>query len=118
MNPKTRLSLTAMAGFTSKTTGIQGVVVWLNPGEGGAHGPMVKVSNVKGKTRFEAKDCFSVSIPRNPQHSPTIVAGECELTAKELKRVISFIANNIDQLLQIWRAEALPDELTFTKVGS
>ncbi len=116
MNPKTQLSPTVMAGFTGKTTGIQGVVVWLNPGDGGAHGPMVKVSNVKGKAPFEAKDCFSVSIPRNPQHSPTVVAGECELTARELKQVISFIANNIVQLLQIWRSEALPDELTFTKV--
>lgn len=116
MNPKTQLSPNVMTGFTSKITGIQGVVVWLNPGDGGVHGPMLKVSNVKGKARFEAKDCFSVSIPRNPQHSPTVVAGECELTAKELKRVLSFVSNNIVQLLQIWRSEALPGELTFTKV--
>ena len=117
MEAKTRLPLTAMAGFTEKTTGIPGVVVWLNPGYGSVHEPRLKVSNVKSKARFEGKDCFSVSIPKDPHLSPTIVAGKCELSAKELKLVLSFIANNVPQLLRIWRAEALPDEVVFTKVS-
>ena len=61
-----RFRLAAMAAFGQKSTGIENVVIWLIPGDGGKHGPRIKVSNIRGKASFESADCFSVSIPSNP----------------------------------------------------
>ena len=114
-NVQARERLAAMAAFGQKTTGLPGIIIWIIPGYGDKHGPRIKVSNLKNKARFESKDCFSVSVPRNSSHSASVVSGHCELPAKELKQVLAFVNNNVPQLLSLWLAQALPEEVDFVK---
>ena len=113
-NPRYRLA--AMSAFGQKSTGLPNIVIWLIPGDGGQHAPRIKVSNIRGKARFDNKDCFSVSIPTDPTKTPAVVAGSSEFSAKELKQILGFVQNNVPQLLSLWCAECLPEDVTFTKV--
>jgi len=52
--------LMEMANITSKTTGIENVVIWIGPNPS-THGKRIKISNVANS--FRLSDCFTLTIP-------------------------------------------------------
>lgn len=96
-----------MANLSSKSTGIERVVIWASQAQDGAkrHGPRVKVS-ANLTARANPDDLFVLSI----QDSPVILAGESELPADTLEDVKAWVSQNKDVLLSYWRGDVTTDE--------
>lgn len=96
-----------MANLSSKSTGIERVVIWASQAQDGAkrHGPRVKVS-ANLTARANPDDLFVLSI----QDSPVILAGESELPADTLEDVKAWVSQNKDALLSYWRGDVTTDE--------
>jgi len=100
----------AMSNLRSRTTGIQGAVIWISTGtsSGGKklqHGPRVKVT--LGETASVSKGSASVSVGTNPR----VLAGT--LPAKIEKDVLAWVRLNQNALTRYWNdeletAEVLP----------
>ena len=74
--------------------------IWISTKQA-SHGTRIKVyDKPNGKN-------FSVWISDNPK----IVAGECFVNAKELKRIFAFILKYKDDLIAYWNSELTTDEL-------
>ena len=74
--------------------------IWISV-ENASHGPRIKVYSEDGEGNF------SVSI----SDSPRIVAGNCFVSSKELKRIIKFISLNKETLLNYWEFKITSKEL-------
>lgn len=97
------VAIEAMSNLRPKSTGIEGVVIWVSAGEfegkEGQHGPRVKVILGGGKVTQETlKAAPSVSIK-----DAKVVWGK--LSGKTLKQVQQFIAMNRETLLRYWNQE-------------
>lgn len=109
-----RLLVEAMANLRSSKTGVEGVVIWISPGEfeskKSQQGPRIKVAVGTKMTAESLKDAVSVTLTIPPR-----VLGE--LTAKVKKQTTDFILLNMDVLLQHWRGE-LDSEEVLKKIRS
>jgi hypothetical protein len=94
--------LEAMSNLRPRTTGVDGVIIWISAGEfSGAeaqHGPRIKVV-LGDKAIIEGlNDAVSVRLT-----DPPVVLGT--LPGKVKKQIIKFIEKNRESLLQHWRGE-------------
>jgi len=97
--------LMEMSNISSKTTGIEGVVIWIGPNPH-YHGKRVKVSNDIGK--FNRSNCFTITIP------DLIVIGEVNsnlIDSKKLEKIKKFISINMDVIIKYSDEEILTDEM-------
>ena len=94
------LTLLEMAPtFYPEDTGLK-EIIWVST-KMASHGPRIKVYETpNGKN-------FSVSISDKPK----VVAGDCFVNAKELKRIFAFILKHKDDLIAYWNSELTTDEL-------
>ncbi|HEY7297146.1 MAG TPA: hypothetical protein VH684_04340 [Xanthobacteraceae bacterium] len=95
--------VTPMTTLSADSTGLPGgIFVWVSPGEGIAHGPRMKVSNIRGK--FSNTDNFSISI----SNSPTVVEGRPKkFSSEELRAIAALILLNKDLLLKYWESDIM-----------
>lgn len=106
---------TAMSSISPRRSGIPDVGMWIRPEDGLRHGPRIKVSNIRGKARYDNADCFSVRIPTNDDTEPSIMAGKCQLSKSELDLVFEFVKANWGLLVLIWESQIYPDDAEFTR---
>jgi len=94
--------LFAMSNLRSKTTGIEGVVLWIDSGEAAGarlqHGPRVKVMLGNKVTQDGLEDAVSVRLTTPPE-----VLGNLPGDIK--KQVTRFVALNHEVLLRHWMGE-------------
>lgn len=97
-----RFQLEAMSNLRSRTTGVEGAVIWVSAGEfAGAdlqHGPRIKVVLGTKITSESLKDSVSVKLT-----DPPVIIGT--LPAKIKKDVIRFVEANRETLLLHWNGE-------------
>ncbi len=101
-NVAARFLKEAMSNLRSRTTGVDGAIIWVSAGEfAGAelqHGPRIKVVLGEKITGEGLADAVSVTLGVPPK-----VLGE--LPGKVAKRVVAFINKNRDVLLRHWNGE-------------
>lgn len=102
----------AMTNLLRNRTGIDGVVIWVSPGEfagkASVHGPRVKVA-LGNKTNTEnLKGAATVTL----ETSPRIIGGELPAWAK--KAVFKFIGLNLEVLLKFWDEGGDPVDLVLS----
>jgi len=86
----TEQELLEMANITSKTTGIENVVIWIGPNPSN-HWKRIKISNIPNK--FDGKDCFILTIPDFKE------IGERDksvINDDKLEQIKNFVSINID----------------------
>jgi hypothetical protein len=92
----------AMANLRPKTTGVEGVVIWISSGEFAManlqHGPRINVVLGEKITTEGLQEAISVTITNNPQ-----VLGKLPRSIK--KQVLDFVKKNQDVLIQHWNGE-------------
>jgi len=92
----------AMSNLRPKTTGIDGVVIWISAGEfagvGAQHGPRIKVVVGEKITAEGLKESVSVTITKPPRVLGT-------LPGKVSTKVVRFVERNHDALIQHWNGE-------------
>lgn len=102
----------AMSNLKSDFTGLpNSIYIWFDiGGDHIAHGPRIKVSNIRGK--FRKDDTFSVSIPTTPNGEPGTCAGgdPKNFTAKEMRAIYDWVKLNRQALLTIWRSDDMDDD--------
>jgi hypothetical protein len=98
----------AMANMRTRRTGIDGVVIWVSPGEfSGAdsqHGPRIKVMLGDKVTTEGLEEAVSVRLTNPPKVLGT-------LPAKVEKQVVKFINQNRNVLLGHWNGETDTEEM-------
>ena len=97
--------LLEMANLSPKTTGIDGVCLWIGPAPE-RHGNRIKVSNVPDK--FERNDCFVITIP-DLKTKGRINAKF--ITADKLKQIKKWIVKNEDVILKYSDLEIGTEEM-------
>lgn len=103
LKQKEDLLLMEMANLRPVSTGLP-VYIWAGPPPP-QHSYRIKVMNEPG--RFDNDDNFSVSI----EDDPKIVAGVCELSASDLKKVFELVKKNKDLFIQHAQKKIDDDEL-------
>ena len=97
--------LMEMSNISSKTTGIEGVVIWLGPNPH-YHGRRVKVSNDIGK--FNRSNCFTITLP------DMNIIGDVNsnlIDSKKMEKIKKFISINMDVIIKYSDEEILTDEM-------
>lgn len=94
--------LEAMSNLRSKTTGVEGAVIWISAGEFAGvdvqHGPRIKVVVGEKITSEGLKDAVSIRLTDPPQALGT-------LPGRVKTQALRFAALNRDLLLRHWRGE-------------
>ncbi len=108
-NVAARFLKEAMSNLRSRTTGIEGAVIWVSAGEfAGAelqHGPRLKVMLGEKITTDGVDDAVSVTLTEPPR-----VLGK--LPGKVTKQVIAFVSKNREVLLRYWKNEIDTKEMS------
>jgi len=95
-------SLEAMSNLRTKSTGVEGAVIWVSAGEFAgaemAHGPRVKVVLGEKVNLDGLGDAVTVRIAK-----PPVVLGK--LPANVQREVVKFVTKNYDTLLAYWKGE-------------
>lgn len=97
--------LMEMSNISSKTTGIEDVVIWLGPNPK-YHGRRIKVSNTPSK--FNKNNCFTITIP------DLEIIGDVNkvlVDNKKLEQIKKFISINMDVIIKYSDEEILTDEM-------
>ena len=98
----TGFHLEAMSNLRPRTTGVDGVIIWISAGEfAGAeaqHGPRIKIVLGDKATTEGLSEAVSVRLT-----DPPVVL--VDLPGKVKKQVIRFVEKNREALLQHWRGE-------------
>ncbi len=97
--------LMEMANVSSKTTGIDDVVIWIGQNLA-SYGKRIKVSNSPNK--FRKDDCFTLTIP------DFRIIGKVDdkfNTSKVLDKIILFVKLNMDVICDFSDEKILTDEL-------
>ena len=98
----------SMSNLRSKSTGIEGAVIWISAGEFSGkeikHGPRIKVVLGDKITTDGLKNAITVRLSTPPE-----VLGD--LPGKVKSRVIDFVELNKDLLLQHWNGEVDTQEM-------
>jgi len=100
----------AMSNCKPEVTGLpNSIFIWIEiGGDQVAHGPRIKVSNVRGK--FRKEDTFSVSIPTRANQKPAVVFGEPkDFTPAEMRAIFTWVTVNQTALVEIWRSDIMDD---------
>ena len=94
--------LEAMSNLRSRTTGVEGTVIWVSAGEfagvDSQHGPRLKVVLGDKITTEGLKHAVSVRLTTPPE-----VLGK--LPGKVTRQVVEFVEKNRDVLLRHWNGE-------------
>ena len=102
----------AMTNLLQNRTGIDGVVIWISPGEfsgkASAHGPRVKVVLGNKTTTENLKSAVTVTL----EATPRIPDGSLPGWAK--KSVFEFVRLNLSTLLRFWNEGGDPVEVVLS----
>ena len=97
--------LMEMSNISSKTTGIEDIVIWLGPNPK-YHGRRIKVSN--NPSKFSKNNCFTITIP------DLEIIGDVNnvlVDNKKLDQIKKFISINMDVIIKYSDEEILTDEM-------
>jgi hypothetical protein len=103
-----RFLVEGMANFRPKSTGVDGVVIWISPGESSGkalqHGPRIKVTLGEKTTLDALAKAVSVRISDPPEFLG-------KLPGKTKQEITRFIERNRDAIMRHWAGEIDAKEL-------